>query len=328
MAPDELEVGEAYTRPQLQEIFGGALYSGIVPSRSTPNILLFSDPSKGVKYGYHDEPGEDEFGDLYLYTGEGRTGDQQMTKGNKAILNHVKERRALRLFLAVSKIPGSGTKIHQYFGEFKVDPVEPCVRKYLPVEGGVARKMLIFQLRPVGDAAIPPPDQLPIPAGTGLTEVFPEPSRPTKPESSAELVSTENNLTPESDRRAVEGLKLRRREAALVERFERFLEQHGHVPKRYQLTIAGVASVFPTDVFDVTANVLYEAKGTAARNSIRLAIGQLFDYSRHIDPKPSRLAILLPEMPSPDLQELIRSVGMSLVYEDGDSFAGWPVAPG
>ena len=71
-------------------------------------------------------------------------------------------------------------------------------------------------------------------------------------------------------------------------------------------------------------NVLYEVKSSSSRDSIRFAIGQLFDYRRHLRPEPARLAILLPEAPEKDLRELIESVGISLVYEEGDTFVGRP----
>jgi hypothetical protein len=84
--------------------------------------------------------------------------------------------------------------------------------------------------------------------------------------------------------------------------------------------------VFLTDLFDVSAKVLYEAKGRVDRNSIRLAIGQLLDYRRHIDPEPEALAILLPKAPHDDLKDLIESVDIKLVFEEDGRFVGWPVA--
>ncbi|MFE2520437.1 hypothetical protein [Streptomyces mirabilis] len=71
---------------------------------------------------------------------------------------------------------------------------------------------------------------------------------------------------------------------------------------------------------------LYELKGSSSRNAVRMAIGQLLDYRRHVPPKDARLVVVLPERPEDDLADLIESAGMGLVYEDGDKFVGWPVA--
>lgn len=68
--------------------------------------------------------------------------------------------------------------------------------------------------------------------------------------------------------------------------------------------------------YDEDANELYEAKGTANREAIRHAIGQLFDYQRHIPKDGVRLALLLPHRPSDDLLDLIAGLGMSCVYEE------------
>jgi hypothetical protein len=67
------------------------------------------------------------------------------------------------------------------------------------------------------------------------------------------------------------------------------------------------------DLIDVTAAELYEAKGVTTRDSVRLAIGQLYDYSRFV-PGHS-VAVLLPTRPSDDLIALLTSLSISCVYE-------------
>ncbi len=64
----------------------------------------------------------------------------------------------------------------------------------------------------------------------------------------------------------------------------------------------------------------FEAKGTATRNSIRLAIGQLADYGR-FPPSPSRRAVLLSERPRPDLETLLESQRIAAVWRtENDGF--------
>ena len=83
---------------------------------------------------------------------KGQRGDQQMKSGNAAILRHVEDRRALRLF------EGAGGEI-TYVGEFAVDTVQPFYTTDAPeTGGGPVRKVIVFRLRPqVGRAA--PADQ-------------------------------------------------------------------------------------------------------------------------------------------------------------------------
>ena len=69
---------------------------------------------------------------VYFYTGEGKIGDQVMLRGNKAIADHEFDGTALRLFVAVGYKPGTGTRIHQYVGQFAVDTDLPCVVRKAP----------------------------------------------------------------------------------------------------------------------------------------------------------------------------------------------------
>jgi hypothetical protein len=50
------------------------------------------------------------------------------------------------------------------------------------------------------------------------------------------------------------------------------------------------------DVYDATAGLLIETKGTVAREALRMAIGQLMDY-RRFAPDGTKLAVLVPEKP-------------------------------
>jgi hypothetical protein len=52
-----------------------------------------------------------------------------------------------------------------------------------------------------------------------------------------------------------------------------------------------------------------------------MAIGQLADYSRFIQPKPN-LAVLLPIRPPSDLEDLLLSQGISCVWQnDANGFS-------
>ena len=58
--------------------------------------------------------------------------------------------------------------------------------------------------------------------------------------------------------------------------------------------------------------MLYWAKGVATREAVRMAIGQLPDYS-----PGTNLAVLLPTLPMADLIELLPRHDIRCVYEAG-----------
>ncbi|GEM_PF-3882618 len=106
-------------------------------------------------------------------------------------------------------------------------------------------------------------------------------------------------------------------ECELCGRFERHLRDHGRTVRRYRIRLPG-ASYIESDLADVTADVLYEAKGSADRMSVRLALGQVLDYEFHVKVEHNpeiRPAILLPNHPGKDLVELLEAHGVGCVIE-------------
>lgn len=83
-----LEVGSFHLRAQLHATFGGNPRAGICPTKAEP-VLIFSDPVSGTPFGYdaHDYLKDD----IYHYTGEGRVGDQQLVRGNRALVDPARE---------------------------------------------------------------------------------------------------------------------------------------------------------------------------------------------------------------------------------------------
>lgn len=325
---DPLRPGRMYTREQVREHFGGALQGGIVPSRRGRTVLLYSDRSVAEDYGYEDGWVHEQ---LYLYTGTGQSGDQSTRGANGSILHH-RERGfdVLRLFVAYDK--PRGPQVFRYVGRFRVDETEPCFFRRGEGKDGRPRDAVVFRLRPEGPVSVRSVDYVTPMAETTVTTWHPgplpdEPEAPLEEKAVGRRIPTEKHTGEPFHRKAVEALEGHRREAELAARFEASLRSLGHTVTRFEIMLEGRRSPLRTDLYDSTDGVLYEAKASSSRDSIRLAIGQLFDYRRHIRPEPARLAILLPEAPEKDLRELIASVGIALVYEDGEDFIGWPVEP-
>ncbi len=89
------------------------------------------------------------------------------------------------------------------------------------------------------------------------------------------------------------------------------MKSHSRIVKRYEIQTP--IGVLYTDAADTTAGVLYEAKGTAERMSVRPALGQVLDYGRYV--KHCSLPILLPGPPDADLIELLESHNIGCVVE-------------
>lgn len=100
------------------------------------------------------------------------------------------------------------------------------------------------------------------------------------------------------------------REAAMLKRYEKSLERSlvvktAKLPSGERLVV---------DAFDQVTGRLIEAKASGSRQDVRMAIGQLLDYRRHISPK-AQMAVLLAERPTEDLLELLRSLKIAVVVE-------------
>lgn len=136
----EIVEGERVLRKELHDRYGGNRERGISPSRKSPNIFLFSDPSAATKHGYAD----DLESDPVLYYGEGRFGDMELSHGNLSLLNHREEGRPLRLFRAY------GREV-EYLGEYELDPEEPYFWTTAPDSRSESpiRKAIVFRLRKI-----------------------------------------------------------------------------------------------------------------------------------------------------------------------------------
>jgi hypothetical protein len=126
-----MEVGSLHLRSELHVQFGGNPRAGICPTKSGL-VLIFSDPASGKPFGY-DSHDYLQYG-IYHYTGEGRVGDQQLVRGNRALL----ERSPLLLFSRVDQ------KTWRYVGEVAL--AEPgYVQAEAPDQHGNLRKVLVFR---------------------------------------------------------------------------------------------------------------------------------------------------------------------------------------
>jgi hypothetical protein len=285
--------GESIRRVELHERYGGRRQGGISPSKVTPNVFLFTDPLKGLLHGYvYDGWREDRF---FHYTGEGQFGDQQMAQGNRAIRDHLEENRALHLFEVAN---GVATYVDEfeYVDDYRADAPE--------TGHGPTRSVLVFRLRP-------------------------RTRQPGHTQSKVDLLGTEPVKEVPVEQHLTESMLIdptrepyeaERREQKLVRSFLAHLMAGGHDVCRLQFRPPDEPAPIFCDLYDKTTNTVYEAKGSVARPAIRMAIGQLADYCRLMDPAPER-AILVPLKPRPDLLALTATQKISVVWPEGSGFA-------
>ncbi|WP_436528588.1 hypothetical protein [Actinoplanes sp. HUAS TT8] len=318
----EEEIGAVRTRKQNAAKYGGGTMGGIEPSRTSDNVFVYSDPSKAVRHGYNYD-GWDPDDEIFMYTGDGRTGDQTLTGGNKSIYEHRQTGKALRLFIADGVVPGTGTKTHVYLGEFELDEHLPYTLERSEGDDGRDREVFVWRLRPAGtdyvrrdkdvsDLATEDPAQA---KASNVDVDEPDTGQP----GTSVNVPLEQSAKDSFEVSATAARTAFKRENGLVERYRKHLEAELHEVQRRKITPAGQLVSLFTDLYDITAGELYEAKGTARRDDVRMAIGQLFDYRRRM-PVDTHLTVLLPGRPSADVLDLIHSVGFSCVYEADTGF--------
>lgn len=291
----DLLPGSHLRRTELHERYGGRRQGGISPSKQSDNVFVITAPARGETYGYIYDGRSDD--GLFHYTGEGQYGDQQMTQGNRAIRDHEAEGRELHVFEA------HGTEL-EYIGRFRYRDDYQADAPEAGDQRGL-RKVIVFRLEQV--------------AGTDRGPVRHRLER--LPHERVVRIPVEQQLTERTlvDPRPQE-YEAERREQQLVRRFAGSLEATGIRVCRLQLWPEGEAAPLFCDLYDIDTNTIYEAKGSVTRPAIRMAIGQLADYSRFLDPAAQK-ALLLPEEPRQDLVRLAVAEGISIVCARGTEFA-------
>lgn len=297
--------GSVTTRTELARKYGGSAYSGgIVPSRTSPNIFLFSDPVEGEKYGYNYD-GIDPSG-RFNYTGAGSSGDHRLDGANGSVLGHAASGRSLRLYVAVGRLGDSQTKLQQYVGEFVVDPLTPYRFEPSVDTKNHTRAALVIRLLPVGENVL---RMLLLSKDVRELDA-------TGP--AALLVATEVDSTYFYETKGTLPAQSEKRESQLVQAFAASLSNDPERFARWAIRVPGESGVLLTDIYDKATHTLYEAKGSAGRGIVRLAVGQLLDYRRHLEVPDLTTSVLLPAAPTDDVGKFVLSTGSALTFQQSD----------
>jgi hypothetical protein len=315
----DLNVGETDKRTAIQSRHKGAHSRGIsAPSQSSglKNILLWWRPERGEIFGYDDgwSPG----GDVFYFSGAGQTGDQEFGHNNfenGRVRDHVLSIEHLRLLRYI------GPNTVRYIGELRLDPEAPWLWRDGPDRYGSIRKIIQFRMLPVGEVLRLPDDA-----------IHDEPSQNPESEQVPALVPapTPTDLEALGKKEFMrllhaQAVLARRAELQLVHAFRDWLwERHRLNATGLRIPYAAEARNLRADLFIPEPRVLVEAKASSAREKIRMAIGQLLDYGRWLEPVPT-LCVLLPNEPSPDMLELLATLEIRGAWANGQgTFELWP----
>jgi len=291
MAEWDIAVGETLLRRELHDRWGGGRYGGMEPAPRAKSVLLFSKPSAGAAFGYKYDGWHDD--GSYHYTGDGQEGDQSPEAGgNKSLIDAPALGRAVRVF----RSEGVHTT---YVGEFELlDP--GYYRADAPDRNGEVRSVLVFRLRPVGNVL-----------RQALEDAAPDLKAPQMIALEANDIDAYVMARPDEPPNAV------RREAELVKRYATWLGNAGHATARHRIPLPEGGSML-TDIYNVTADELIEAKASSARSYVRSALGQVLDYSRYLNPREK--SVLLPTYPGDDLVALLHAHRVGVWWPTGSIF--------
>jgi len=293
----ELTPGKSYIRTELHNAFGGNQRRGIV---QLPNFnAIFLLPSlKNENAGY-----EAQWDDgIYHLSGEGLTGDQKMTVGNKALAESLKKETEIYLFEPlVNKKPFT----HKFHSKVKCISFE----EYLgPDQNNDIRKMFRFYFKS---------SEHPDFQNTGYSKIKEEIKEELeedyiKEPSSTSISTSERILSTEEYKVArKEAVTRRQLENILVAEYKNFLEKEGYKVKHSQVDLIAEND---TELIYIEAKILKNAT-TAAHG-----LGQLLHYDYILEDKADRLILLFDKKPNSQTARFIMNFKVEIVYRDSNKF--------
>lgn len=289
-----LDPGDRLLRSHVHQLYGGQQRYGISTPANSENILVFTDPKGGARFGYDRFEGLQEDG-TYGYTGQGQTGAQVFSRGNKALIESLEQGKIIRLFYA-------DTPYVTYVGSFTLADMPFRYEKAHDANGEL-RRVIVFNLLPIEVDYSAVPNALPLPTTPRILDWT--------------LLDDSGYTYGQIDLASVTA---RRDEFTLQNAFAQWRRSEGHELKRLEIPV-GRTMLVP-DFYDQTVSEIIEAKKSPARAHVRLAIGQSLDYvhnaGRHgVIASP---AILIPSLPEPDLVDLCAAHRIGLWVPEGNAF--------
>lgn len=313
-----MHIGDEDTRTAIQERHGGSLSRGIAaPSRrgGPTDIMLWWRPERGELFGYAD--GWTPEGDAFYFSGLGQDGDQGFDapyQENGRLRDHAMHGDHVRLLKYLGK-----NRV-RYVGELRLDPSSPWHWRDGPDRIGEVRKIVQFRLLPIG--TVLRDEGEPVRRPPSISPVAVDVAEQRSADVSAPVPTDVEGLYSRSFRqlRLAREVLARRRELELVYRFRDWvIGEFGLEATGLRIPYAPESRDLRVDLFLKNPRLLIEAKASASREHIRLAIGQLLDYRRWLEPAPAT-CILVPTAPAPDMLDLLRQLDIGAAWRVGAGF--------
>ena len=183
LAPFSYVVGKEYNRrADIHVPYGGQERGGIATPARHPTIFLFTGDA-GDSFGYKDHFREDG---VFLYTGEGQTGDMKWQAGNLAIRDSLNEGKQLLIFEQTRKGYVRFVGFAQYLGHHI---------EQRPDREGTLRNAFVFELEVNGLGSPTDPAEAREAAGEEVELNLPAPKTLAELRAAA-LLPTKKNLSP------------------------------------------------------------------------------------------------------------------------------------
>jgi hypothetical protein len=288
-----ISVGSSLSKASIHSSVGGSGQHGMTSCLNGSAFLVFHNKTAGKKYGYDRWEGWQTDGS-FRYTGQGVKGDQKFTRCNKSLLQMSALGKPIHLFQTDKK-----GNPYEYTGLVTLgDPTYEL--KLAPDKNGNERQVIVFHLIPIGHITAPNPIQV-----SNLVESTEGSWTPPKVES---LNSTSSPKIP---------TQIELIEMQLQARFGNYMESIGDSVRTITISIQGQKGSLKPDFYLEARNWVVEAKPSASREHIRLAIGQVLDYTNllKMGGKQVKPAILLPMPPPQDLKALMKELQIQLIVE-------------
>jgi hypothetical protein len=282
--------GQVISRNEIHRAIGGSFRHGMTSCLGGNGFAIFHNPDGGQRFGYDVWEGFDLEGNFH-FTGQGKSGDQKLTRNNKVLA----ETRSLGIPIYLFMTTGDGEP-YQFRGEYCLG--SPSFRTAMaPDENGTERKVFIFNLIPVGFTIEPEAADV---ADTRVSFL------PWTPPS---VHSFKAGGTADSARRVTQ------REHQLQKEFGDYLLSKGVEVLNLRIEIEGCIGSVRPDFYLRAPEYVIEAKASANREFVRQAIGQVLDYRNLLARKgiSATPSILLPMQPAQDLAQLITDLDIDLI---------------
>jgi len=290
--------GESFSRSEMHSKVGGSFRHGMTSCNKGADFLLFYDTKNSKKFGYDKWEGAQADGTFH-YTGQGTKGDQKLTRSNKQLL--LANQNGLPIHLIESR-----NGLCTYLSQVVLGSPNFFMRTAKDVEQLEDRNVFVFNLIPILmsqdlDVQLHQSHEV-----TGLDKPWVSPS--------FEPTSKVEKLWP--------GGEISREENKLQGEFGLYLNNLGHEVFNHEFIFSGFRGSLKPDFWIESMGLVVEAKPSAAREFVRLAIGQVLDYANlaQIEGKPMNPAILLPNRPTTDLLGLMAKLHITVIYKNVNDF--------